>query len=107
MIAWTKFNEDSYFINIVNFFQIQVQVQVQTQISQFVLMQDQAIVLLLYLYYDERRDIQWNIAWALGKAQPVLGPALEKAQPVLGPALPALEKPLQSLPFSEKYYNIR
>ena len=25
--------------------------------------------LLLYLYCDERRDIQWKIAWARGKAQ--------------------------------------
>ena len=23
----------------------------------------------LYLYYDERRDIQWNISWAHGKSQ--------------------------------------
>ena len=23
----------------------------------------------LYLYYDERRDIRWNIAWARGKSQ--------------------------------------
>ena len=26
-------------------------------------------IFILYLYYDERRDIRWNIAWARGKPQ--------------------------------------